>query len=158
MTILIIILVILVFGLACLTLIPALPIVPAQFLIILIFGSLTSFSVISGWEVVIFGFLAALSLIVDYSAGAVGARLGGAHRWSILSGVIGGIFGSILLPPFGGFIGIPLFVSISELMIKRSPKKLMHTASFSFLGAVAGVMLNGFLAFTTAVLFLIFVF
>jgi len=43
-------------------------------------------------------------------------------------------------------------------MIKRSPKKLMHTASFSFLGAVAGVMLNGFLAFTTAVLFLIFVF
>jgi uncharacterized protein YqgC (DUF456 family) len=146
------------FGMAVLTVIPILPIVPAQFILILIFSILTSFYIVSGGELIVFGGVAFISILVDYSAGAVGARLGGAHRWSVMAGIFGGIFGSIFFPPFGAFIAIPVFVFFSELVIKKLPKKSMRTAGFSLLGTVGGVIANGLLAFTTAVLFLIFVF
>jgi uncharacterized protein len=149
---------ILLFGMAVLTIIPVLPIVPAQFVIILLFTILTSFAFVSGGELIVFGGVAFISILVDYSAGAVGARLGGAHRWSVLAGIFGGIFGSIFFPPFGAFIGIPAFVFASELIIKKLPKQSVRTAGFSLLGAIGGVVANGLLAFTTAVLFLVFVF
>jgi len=157
-TSILILIAILLFGMACLTLIPVLPVVPAQFLIILLFAILTSFSIVSGGELIVFGGVAVLSLVVDYSAGAMGAKLGGAHRWSIMAGVFGGIFGSIFFPPFGAFIGIPVFVFASELILKKVPKQSVRTAGFSLLGAIGGVVANGLLAFTTAILFLIFVF
>lgn len=155
---LLIITAILLFILACLTLIPALPIVPAQFFLILIVATAGSFSYISGGNVLVFGLLAGISLIVDYGAGAVGAKLGGAHRSSVLAGIIGGIAGTVLFPPFGAFLGIPLGVFISEKRQKKAHLESVRSAGYSLLGAIGGVFLNGFIAFTTAVLFLIFVF
>ncbi len=149
---------ILLFGMASLALIPILPIVPAQFLVVLLFSAFTSFSIVSGGQLIVFGALAAFSLVVDYSAGAMGAKLGGAHRWSVLAGVLGGIVGSVMMPPFGGFVGIPLFVFVTELLIKKVPRQSVRTAGMSLLGAVGGVIANSLLAFTTAILFLIFVF
>ena len=149
---------ILLFGLAGLTLIPALPVVPAQFLIILLFTILSSFSYVSGGQMIVFGVIAILSLLVDYGSGVLGARFGGAHRQSILAGVLGGIFGTIFFPPFGAMLGIPLFVFISESSLKKNRLQSVKSAGYSLLGAIGGIFLNGFLAFTTAVLFLIFVF
>ena len=146
------------FILAGLTIVPALPVVLFQFLLIFVFAVASSFGVISGGELFVFGIIAGLSLIVDYSAGAVGARLGGAHRRSVFAGIIGGITGSIIFPSFGAFVGVPLFVYVSELFIKKSPEQLIKATGFSLLGVVAGVALNALLAFTTAILFIIFIF
>jgi uncharacterized protein YqgC (DUF456 family) len=158
MTTILIILSILLFGLAALTFIPALPIVPVQFAVILLYSILSGFLFVSGWELLVFAVFAALSLLVDYSAGALGAKIGGAHRWSVLAGIIGGLLGTFFFPPFGAFVGIPLFVFASESFIKKKPSQAGKTAGLSFAGAVGGVIVNGFLAFATAILFLIFVF
>jgi uncharacterized protein YqgC (DUF456 family) len=154
----IIILSVVLFGLAVLSVVPALPIVPTQFVVVLLYAIFSGFALVSGVEIAIFGAIAALSLVVDYSAGALGAKIGGAHRWSVLAGLLGGVVGTFLLPPFGAFIGIPLCVFISESILKRTPQKSARAAGMSFLGAIGGVLVNGTLALTTAILFLVFVF
>ena len=146
------------FILAIFTIVPALPIVPVQFLIILMYGIFSGFSILSFWMIVVFAVLASLSLLVDYSAGAIGAKIGGAHRYSVLAGIVGGLLGTFFLPPFGAFLGIPLGVFLSEKLLRKNTENSARSAGFSLAGAIGGVFLNGFLAFTTAILFLVFVF
>ncbi len=96
------------------------------------------------------------SILVDWSAGLLGAKLGGARWKSLLYGAIGGVAGFLLLPPFGVIAGLFLGVLMGELWQKRVPREAVLAASGAVIGTVAGILINFILAVTFVVLFFIF--
>ena len=76
----------------------------------------------------------------------------------MLWGFIGVILGTLLLPPFGGIIGLFLGVLISELTQRRLKEEAFRSASFAFVGAIIGIVLNFLLALSYYIIFLIVAF
>jgi hypothetical protein len=77
---------------------------------------------ISGWGWVFFVFITALMLLgifVDDILMAGKAREHGAAWSSLLLAYVGGIVGTIMLPPFGGILVAPLVLFLIELSRKR---------------------------------------
>ena len=94
------------------TILPALPGVPLVFAGLLLGAWLTDFTVMGWTTIAIFAFLTILAQVVDFLAGAYGARYAGAGIrafWGATIGAIVGIFfgipGIILGPFLGAVIG-----------------------------------------------------
>jgi uncharacterized protein YqgC (DUF456 family) len=124
-----------------------------------------SFAILDGFALLIpyqFGILALItiaSLCVDWSAGALGARYGGAHAKSIGYGVLGMLVGTFLLPPFGGIIGLFVAIFISEKIFqKKTKQESAKAAGGALLGTIAGMAVNALLALSFLVAFIVFVF
>lgn len=78
---------------------------------------------ISGWGWVFFILITGLMIsgvVADDLLMAASARKQGASWSSLLFAYLGGIAGTILLPPFGGLLGAPLVLYLSEYGRKRS--------------------------------------
>ncbi len=58
-------------------------------------------------------------IIVDDVLMAAAARKNGASWRSLFFGFVGGVVGTIMLPPFGGLLGAPLLLFISEFIRDR---------------------------------------
>lgn len=89
-------------------------------LAVLVYGILFG---ISGWGWVFFIIITALmigGIVVDDLLMAASARKHGASWGSLAFAYVGGIAGTILLPPFGGILGAPLVLFVSEYGRKRS--------------------------------------
>jgi len=141
-----------------LTLIPALPAIPLMFVFSLVFGFINKFILLDWKEFLILGILVILSILVDYFAGILGAKYGGAAKESLLYGFLGILIGTFSLPPFGGILGLFFGILLAEIIKFKDHAKAIKAASYSVLGVMAGVLINFFLAITFFVLFLIFVF
>ena len=141
-----------------LTLIPVMPAIPLLFILTMLFGAATKFVTLPWWAIIVFIFITLLSIFIDYSSGIIGARYGHASRRSMLWGFIGVILGTLLLPPFGGIIGLFLGVLISELTQRRLKEEAFRSASFAFVGAIIGIVLNFLLALSYYIIFLIVAF
>ena len=95
----------------------------------------------AGWWTL--GLLTALSIlahIVDFSAGAFGAKKFGASRWGALGGLSGGMAGLFFFP-IGLFVGPVVGVLCAEILLAR--KALLPAARSSWgtlLGTMAGMM------------------
>lgn len=74
-----------------------------------------------GWVFLIFitGFMI-IGILVDDLLMAASARKHGASWGSLVFAYLGGIVGTILLPPFGGLLGAPLVLYLSEYGRKRN--------------------------------------
>lgn len=78
---------------------------------------------ISGWGWVFFILITLMmiaGIVSDDLLMATSARRHGANWGSLALAYLGGIAGTILLPPFGGLLGAPLVLYISEYGRKRS--------------------------------------
>ncbi len=104
----------------------------------------------------ILGSIFAASLAVDWSAGFLGARFGGAAWKSLLYGAIGGGIGFLLIPPLGAFLGLFLGVLIGELQRMRSTREALKAAGGALLGTIAGIALNAVLALAFILCFIAF--
>lgn len=104
---------------------------------------------------VLFG-LFLLSIAVDWSAGLLGAKLGGAGWKSLLYGVLGGVVGLFVFPPLGIFAGLFVGVVLGELARRRSREEAIKAAAGALIGSLTGIVINSFLALTFIVLFLFF--
>ncbi len=121
-----------------------------------IFGALDGFMHLSvGNFVVLFGIFL-LSILVDWSAGMIGAKFGGAGWKSLLWGAVGGLIGLLLMPPFGAFAGLFLGVLGSELHRRKNGIGAVRAASGALLGSVAGIVVNFCLALLFLFLFILF--
>lgn len=136
--------------------IPAFPGIPYMFVIALIYGFITHFQTLSTTHFIILGILALISLIVDYTTGLLGAKYGGATKKSIAFGLLGSIAGTVLLPPFGGILGLFLAILLSELFLHKGNKKAVKAASGGLIGSLAGIIVNIILAVVFIVCFIIF--
>ncbi len=136
--------------------IPAMPGIPYMFAMVALFGFIDGFQNLTPIHLGILGGILIASIFIDYFAGILGAKYGGASKKGILFGFLGLIIGLILFPPFGGFLGIFLGVLAAEFIFHRDKTRALKAATGSFLGSVSGVFINACLAGVFFILFIIF--
>lgn len=120
---------------------PALPGIPYMWLVALGYGLLTRWVVFTTNELGILFAIALASVVVDYLSGVLGAKYSGASARAIGAGVIGLLIGTLLIPPFGGLLG--LFIGVLYVEFKeRSWQQAMRAATGSLAGVMAGIAIN----------------
>lgn len=110
------------------------------------------------WWLALFIGLFLASVASDYLFGLVGAKIGGASKWSILAGLVGMLIGLLWVPPFGLFLGLFTGVFLGELWRMQDTAHALKAAGFSFAGVLAGVVVNVMLAIGFLVSFLVIIF
>ena len=99
-------------------------------------------------------FLALLAHIVDYMAGALGAKKFGASRYAVIGAFIGALVGI-----FMGFIGVIIFPFIGavlgELLAARSIEQATKAGIGTWLGLLIGLVFKIAIAFTMLGIFAI---
>jgi uncharacterized protein YqgC (DUF456 family) len=133
-----------------------LPALLYMFLVALGFGFADGFAHLSSNELWILAVIFIASIFIDQLAGLLGARYGGASARSIGLGALGMLAGTILLPPFGGFIGMGALVAWSEYNSHRNHARALKAAAGSFMGVVAGKLINAAVAVVFVITFVIF--
>ncbi len=146
----------LLFPAVFLVFIPMMPAMSYLFAMSVLYGVLDHFEHLQGWELGLLAGIFCLSLLVDYSAGILGAKYAGASKQSIMWGFVGLVIGSILFPPFGGILGLFLSVFVAELFYDKSHAAALRAAAGSLAGAITGVFLNLVLALSFFILFMVF--
>lgn len=136
---------------------PLLPSVPYMFVVALVFGFTDSFFRLDGRELLVLGGLALLSLLVDYTAGVLGAKYSGANTRSLGFGLIGLFIGIVLVPPLGGLVGLFVGIFLAEYYRHQNRERAIKAASGGLLGSVVGIVINLTIALTFFGLFLYFV-
>ena len=105
-------------GLALL-IVPIFPGITVIWLAALIYGLVTGFDALG----IVLMVLITLGMIAGISADNVlmgaGARQGGASWLTIIVALVAGIVGTVLFPPIGGFIAIPIAIFLLELIRVR---------------------------------------
>jgi|SRR3989338_755245 len=121
-----------------------------------IFGFFDGFVHLTAANLAVLAGIFALSVVVDWSAGLLGAKFGGATWKSLLYGMIGSVIGLFIFPPLGIFAGLFVGVLIGELLRKRHRTEAVKAATGALLGSVSGVVVNVCLAFVFLVAFILF--
>ncbi len=147
---LIISVIMIVIGLAG-VLVPFLPGIPLAFLGVFVIALVTGFDVISPAVLYFLGTLALLSVVIDYAAGILGARLGKASLWGVLGAVVGTIIGIVTMGIIGIVIGPALGVLIFELIAKKNQKSALRAAKSTLATSLLGIATNAILAIIFAV-------
>lgn len=120
------------------TIIPMLPGVP------LIFGGFLVWGLASGWKdytvqtVVILGIVTAVIWLLEYYAGAIGAKKYGASKAGVWGTVLGGIIGVFAFNILGLVAGSFLGAVIGELVMGRPRQEAWRAGWGAFVGFLAG--------------------
>ena len=120
------------------------PIIPDS-LLILAGAFLHHFTVppnhtVGWWTLGVLTALCILAHIVDFTAGAMGARRFGASRWGAAGGIIGGIVG-IFFFPFGLFLGPVIGALCAEIIFAgRQFGPAARSGWGTLLGTTAGMI------------------
>lgn len=138
--------------------IPSIPNLVYMFLIVTLFGFYDKFTHLTPTNILILAIIAMLAMFIDFISGIVGAKWGGAHWTSIISGIAGLIVGSVFIPIpiFGSLIGMFLGVFASEFYRTKDIRLANRAAVGSFLGTVAGTGIRVFASFIFFVIFIIY--
>lgn len=137
------------------------PLFPAFWYLIsvaLVFGIVDGFIHLTASNLFILVGLFLASVIVDWSVGLLGAKLGGAGWRSLFYGAIGGVIGFLLFPLLGAFAGLFIGVLLSELLRTREATLSLRAAGGAVIGSLTGVAINACLALAFVILFFAFAF
>lgn len=137
---------------------PLLPGIPYMFLMATLYGVLDGFQSFSPWMIAVFGGFVILAGLVDYFAGVLGARYGGARSYSLKLGFIGMILGTVIVPPFGSFVGLFLGIVAGEVFRIGWRLPALLAGGISLTGALIGYIINILLALAFLITFLIVLF
>lgn len=83
------------------------------------YGILNGFGVLGGWMFAFITLLMLAGVTVDNLLAGAGARQGGASWTTLGVGLLAGLMGTLLFPPFGGLVGAPLAILLLEYYRKR---------------------------------------
>jgi uncharacterized protein len=97
--------------------------------------------------------LTAISYVIDFFSGLIGAKWFGATRWGAIGGLIGGIVG-LFFPPVGFFVGPLAGVLIGELLGGKELLPAGKSTWGTFLGTTAGIIARVILAIAMIAWFL----
>jgi uncharacterized protein YqgC (DUF456 family) len=135
------------------SLLPFLPGTPLIFLGALVYALATDFHPITPGKLLFLAGLAALAHVLDYVAGAVGARKFGGSGWAVVGALIGGVVGLFFGLP--GLLVGPVVGAVAGELLKSG--ELGHSLKAGFgalLGIVLAVIARFAIAFTMMGLFL----
>ena len=98
--------------------------------------------IVGWWTLGVLTGLCILAHVVDFAAGAVGARRFGASKWGAFGGLVGGIVGLFVIPfPIGLFLGPVLGALCAEIIFAgRSLGPAMKSGWGTFLGTTLGMV------------------
>ncbi len=95
---------------------------------------------IGWWTLGVLALLSLLAHVVDFAAGAIGARRYGASRWGAVGGLIGGIVGLAFFP-VGIFLGPIIGVLCAEVIFAHKTLGPAVKSSWgTLLGTTAGLI------------------
>ena len=126
----------------------------------LIFGGALLYDYANGWQMLGWGWLAVLGLLMvialvsDLVLSQATARRGGASWRAIGVGFVLGLIGMVLLPPFGLIIGSIAGVLGTELLLRRATRHAVRASGGWLIGWVAGLILQGTIALVMVVILL----
>jgi hypothetical protein len=126
-----------------------LPFLPGTPLILagaLVHALVTGFEPIGAGRLLVLAGLTALAYLLDYTAGAAGAKRFGGSRWAVIGALIGGLAG-LFFSPLGVLFGPMVGAVVGELL--RSGE-LRHSLRSGF-GAVVGMAAGAAAKFALAI-------
>jgi uncharacterized protein YqgC (DUF456 family) len=136
------------------TVLPALPGAVLVFAGILLGAWIDGFARVSGWTVMVCGFLMLLAWGADYASAMLGARKAGASRLAVVGAAIGTVLGI-----FAGFVGVlflPLIgAAIGEYLADRNAARAAHVGVATWVGLLVGTIAKVAIAFVMVGLFAI---
>jgi uncharacterized protein YqgC (DUF456 family) len=116
---------------------PALPGGPLLFAGVLVAAWAEGFAYIGWGTLTVLGLLAVLTILVDFIAGALGAKRYGASARSITGATIGGVVGL-----FFGLVGVVLGPFVGAVIGELSARRGVGAASRAGVGATLGFILG----------------
>jgi uncharacterized protein YqgC (DUF456 family) len=132
---------------------PALPGTPLVFAGMVLAAWIDDFQRVGWITLTVLGLLTALSMVVDFMAGVLGARRVGASGLAVLGatlGALGGIFLGLPGMVFGPFVG----ALVGELIARRNAMAAGKVALGTWLGILVGTVLKLALVFAMLAIFL----
>jgi uncharacterized protein YqgC (DUF456 family) len=137
---------------------PVLPGAPIIFAAMLAYGYYEHFQVMDISFLVTMLLLALFTLLLDYLAGAFGAKKFGATRAGVTGGIVGGLAGILLFPPWGLLVGPFLGAVFGELVTGMPIDKAVKAGYCTVLGVLGGNVMRLIVAVVMVVMFLVRVF
>ena len=139
--------------------VPALPGLLYMLMVALVFGLYDHFVHMTMWHIAVLATIAIVTMIVDTFSGLIGARLGGAGKWSILAGLVGMVLGTFIIPApiVGSLVGLFVGILLAEWYRSRNFGQAHKAAAYSFAGSMAGMIIKVGASLLFAILFLVFV-
>lgn len=116
------------------------------------YGLVAGFGQLGAVMFVLITLLMLTSTVLDNLFMGAGARRGGASWSTILVALLAGVIGTLLFPPFGGFIAAPLAVFLLEFLRLRDVQK----AWLALRGLATGLGLSFVARFGIGVLMILF--
>ncbi len=140
------------------SIIPAIPGMLYMIVIALLYGFYDHFTVMTLIDLAILGAVAAIAMIIDTVSGMIGAKWGGAHWSSLISGLAGLILGSAFIPVpiIGSLVGMFFGVLASEWYRTRNVSQAHRAATGSLLGSLAGAGVKIVASVLFLILFVVF--
>lgn len=118
---------------------PVLPGVPLVLVGAVAAAWIRGFDVVGVMPLAWIAVLAVLAQVVDFAAGAIGARLGGAGRAGFWGGVLGSLVGLIWFPPIGFLLGALAGAIVAEMVAGRPFQDAWRAGLGAFAGTIGGV-------------------
>lgn len=137
----------LLFASMFMTLIPAIPALPAMFLITFGYAVVTKFTTVTFMNIVALFAIMLVSLLVDMLAGIISMKYGGVGKKVLIYGFIGLVVGTILMPPFGALLGLFAGIILSEILMYKEHHIAIRNATGAVMGVVLSMMVNFAIAF-----------
>jgi uncharacterized protein len=138
--------------------VPFLPALSYMLMVALVFSVYDKFQSITPLQFGVLALITMISIVVDHTAGVMGAKYGGAHIKSLFWGLGASILGTFLFPGLGTFLGLFLGVLVAEIYYKKPQDQALKAAGSALLGSAIGVGVNIVLALVFICLFSYFVF
>lgn len=129
---------------------PVLPGVPLAWLGLLIYAVGTGFERVSQLTIIVFGGLAALTVVLDLLAPVLGSQRYKASFAGILGTFLGFIFGALLLGFWGAIFGPILGAFLGEVLAGRRPGQAAGPALGAFVGFCVGTLIKSVLVLVMA--------
>ena len=125
------------------SIIPGMPGPPVVFAGALVYGLLTGFAEMGWVMLLVLGFLAAVSQLLDYLASAYGAKKFGGSGWGIWGSLIGGLIGFFVFNIPGMIVGLFAGAVLMELWKgKKDTRAALKVGGGSLLGFMGGMLMK----------------
>ena len=116
----------------------------------------TSFQALGWGRLAILAALAVLSFVLDFLAGALGARRYGASRWGVVGAIAGAIVG-LFLGPLGLILGCVAGAVVGELLRGADLEGSVRSGFGALVGLLVGLVADLVVSITMIGLFLYWV-
>jgi len=134
-----------------------LPTLPGNILIFagaLVYGIFTEFEEVTLWVLAALASISIGAQVLDYVAGAYGAKRFGASKYGIWGAIIGGILGFIILNIVGLIVGVFLGAIVPEMLLGQNLREALRVGWGSLLGFLGGTLMKFVLGLVTIGIFL----